>query len=667
MRTLTSRSCALGALLLYALALPSLAHAQGRGAFQAEHFEPLPSQGVNILNVGTSEVLPDMLPTVGVFSHYVNDPLVVRDPDNDDALVARPLAHQLKAELWGGVGLLDVAELGFVLPVVVYQQGEDLGVAGQARTIRSFAFADARIVPKLRLLDAQAYGGFGLAIMAPLHIPVGDDQSFNSDGGVKFEPRLVADWRSKRGLKFALNAGYQLRPESRTENIITDDVVRLGLGAQVPLGQSPLQLISTLSGNVQLERDREGDERFGNNYSSPLEAVLGGQYVGAAGLVANLGAGFGLSQGVGSPDFRVFASLGYTPRFVDADGDAIEDRLDTCPLDAEDLDGFEDEDGCPDPDNDKDGVLDASDRCPEDVEDIDNHEDADGCPDPDNDADGVMDVEDACPMEAGVPQKQGCPVLDADGDGILDEKDSCPQQPEDLDGFEDEDGCPDPDNDKDGLPDAQDACPMEAELFNGTDDTDGCPEKDTDGDGIIDPLDKCPDEAETYNGKDDEDGCPDGKARVTLINTEIRIYEEVFFVSGKATIQKRSFVLLDTVAAVLKQNPQVTRLRVEGHTDDVGKDSANLELSRARAAAVREHLIARGIDPERLTSQGYGEERPRCEQMATLLESKDRKAIKECRASNRRVELKVTQLGGKDIEASNEVTIQEEVIEQEAP
>ena len=104
----------------------------------------------------------------------------------------------------------------------------------------------------------------------------------------------------------------------------------------------------------------------------------------------------------------------------DRDGDGILDNVDKCPDQPEDKDGFEDEDGCPDPDNDKDGIADISDKCPNEPEDKDKFEDDDGCPDPDNDTDGLADADDKCPNE-----------------------------PEDKDGFEDADGCPDPDNDKD--------------------------------------------------------------------------------------------------------------------------------------------------------------------------------------------------------------------------
>ncbi|MEN8007141.1 MAG: OmpA family protein [Candidatus Krumholzibacteriota bacterium] len=113
----------------------------------------------------------------------------------------------------------------------------------------------------------------------------------------------------------------------------------------------------------------------------------------------------------------------------DRDGDGFENKYDRCPDEAEDLDGYLDEDGCPDPDNDDDGILDINDNCPDDVEDMDGFKDEDGCPDPDN-----------------------------DGDGVIDAKDKCPEEMEDVDGFQDDDGCPDPDNDGDGVLDADDQC-----------------------------------------------------------------------------------------------------------------------------------------------------------------------------------------------------------------
>ncbi len=84
-------------------------------------------------------------------------------------------------------------------------------------------------------------------------------------------------------------------------------------------------------------------------------------------------------------------------------------RSNKCPNEPEDKDGFEDEDGCPDLDNDQDGIPDALDKCPNEPEDKDGFEDEDGCPDPDNDQDGIPDVIDKCPNEPGPPEENGCP------------------------------------------------------------------------------------------------------------------------------------------------------------------------------------------------------------------------------------------------------------------
>ena len=101
------------------------------------------------------------------------------------------------------------------------------------------------------------------------------------------------------------------------------------------------------------------------------------------------------------------------PLVGDRDRDDIPDSVDKCPDQAEDKDGFQDEDGCPDPDNDADGIPDATDKCPNEAEDKDGFQDEDGCPDPDNDGDGVLDANDKCPKELetrnGYKDEDGCP------------------------------------------------------------------------------------------------------------------------------------------------------------------------------------------------------------------------------------------------------------------
>jgi outer membrane protein OmpA-like peptidoglycan-associated protein len=143
---------------------------------------------------------------------------------------------------------------------------------------------------------------------------------------------------------------------------------------------------------------------------------------------------------------------------TDKDGDGVLDKDDQCPS----LPGPPENKGCPieaPKDRDHDGIPDNVDKCPDQPEDMDGFQDEDGCPDPDNDNDGILDTADKCPNEAGPMTNFGCPVLDHDGDGIPDDKDKCPNEPEDKDGFQDDDGCPDLDNDNDGVPDDRDECP----------------------------------------------------------------------------------------------------------------------------------------------------------------------------------------------------------------
>jgi outer membrane protein OmpA-like peptidoglycan-associated protein len=214
--------------------------------------------------------------------------------------------------------------------------------------------------------------------------------------------------------------------------------------------------------------------------------------------------------------------------------------------------------------------------------------------------------------------------------------DKCPLDPEDKDDFEDENGCPDPDNDQDGILDATDQCPLDPEDKDGFEDENGCPDPDNDKDGILDTVDKCPLEPEVINGIDDDDGCPDeGKSAVQVTQEKIEILERVYFDLNKAVIKRRSFNVLNQVASILKANPQITKVRVEGHTDHFASDRINKPLSQRRANAVRYYLVKRGVYHARLEAVGFGSERP-------LVPHKQ----PDSPAKNRRVEFVITEQGG---------------------
>ncbi len=273
-------------------------------------------------------------------------------------------------------------------------------------------------------------------------------------------------------------------------------------------------------------------------------------------------------------------------------------------------------------DEDGDGVSDRKDKCPGTPAGA--RVDEKGCPS-DADGDGVFDGLDKCPdTPKGYPvDGSGCP-LDGDGDGVVDGADKCPDTPKGA--TVDATGCP-KDSDGDGVYDGLDKCPDTPKGYPV--DATGCP-LDSDRDGVVDGLDKCP--GTPQGTKVDPTGCPlpEPKPQPAVAVGAALVLEGVNFDTGKATLTPDSQATLDKVVEGLKKFPEV-EARVVGHTDDVGDAGANLKLSKDRAKSVREYLIAAGIAPERLTSEGFGEEKPVADNTTP-----------EGRAKNRRVELERT-------------------------
>ncbi|MCH2110222.1 MAG: OmpA family protein [Polyangiaceae bacterium] len=224
--------------------------------------------------------------------------------------------------------------------------------------------------------------------------------------------------------------------------------------------------------------------------------------------------------------------------------------------------------------------MDREDQCPSVAEDHDGYIDEDGCPELDNDGDGVADWQDACPLEV-----------------------------EDTDGFQDEDGCPDPDNDGDGVLDDVDQCPLLGEDLDGFEDTDGCPDEDNDGDGFADKNDLCPFEKETVNGIADQDGCPDVQS-VKVVGDRIELEQKIHFWSNSFTIRAMSYPVLNRLAQLLKEHPEYIRVDIAGHSDQRGDAELNQKISQLRATAIEDFLVKKGVERHRLSSAGFGSELP---------------------------------------------------------
>jgi OmpA-OmpF porin, OOP family len=324
-------------------------------------------------------------------------------------------------------------------------------------------------------------------------------------------------------------------------------------------------------------------------------------------------------------------SHGFGKQDPDQDQDGISDVQDRCPTlfgprntggcPDSDKDGYPDnEDLCPEvagllkfkgcPDTDKDGLPDAQDKCPDMAgptkfngcpdKDRDNVQDAeDLCPDvaglpefkgcPDTDKDGVPDSEDNCPEVKGSKTFRGCPAVDKDNDGVADDEDKCPDMPGQLKW----EGCPD--SDGDGLADNVDDCPS----IPGSAEFTGCP--DSDRDGIPDQKDKCP----TVFGSKQKEGCPEQPGAPSAWAP----YKAIYFGSTLQDWQSASKTTLDEVYQILSADPAL-KARVEGHTDNTGDKPANDLLSEKRAKRCYDTLIAKGINPKRLTYVGYSDKKP---------------------------------------------------------
>jgi outer membrane protein OmpA-like peptidoglycan-associated protein len=458
---------------------------------------------------------------------------------------------------------------------------------------------------KTRFLKSSRPPHVGAGVIASVYLPTANPADrFMGDAKVVPQVMGIVDKELVGGrLRLAVNGGIRLRSKTTftdlgdmgspaTNKTITASAeLPLGFGVAWALAPRRFDVVGEIFGSIPL-----GDS---SNYQ-PLEALAGVKLYLARNSFLSLGAGRGLVPAKGAnPDARAFIGIVFEPSLGDRDGDGIKDDIDKCPDNPEDFDRFEDEDGCPEPDNDRDGILDEDDKCPEIPEDKDNFQDEDGCPEGDKN--------------------------DRDGDGILDNVDKCPDDPEDFDQFEDEDGCPDPDNDQDGILDADDLCPNDPEDKDGFEDEDGCPDLDNDKDRILDKDDRCPNEPETYNGTEDEDGCPD-RGRVVVTDTAIEILDVVYFEYNKAIIKPQSYPILDAVAATMQGNPSIQLIEVQGHTDERGDDAYNLDLSDRRAKAVEKYLADKGVEAKRLTAQGYGETQPL-----------DRRSNEAAWAKNRRV------------------------------
>ncbi len=552
------------ATVLLAVLLPSAAHGQtaplttlgpvAAQGFALDRFEPS-ERGSDWFTNESLDLRGHLRPALGVVVDGAYRPLVVYNAD--DTVRASIVRNQIIGHVGGALVLWHRLRVGVNAPIAVFQDGHTGTLGGVTYAPPDTpSLGDIRVGGDVRLFGV--YGdAFTLAFGVYVLVPTGTRGAFTGDASVRVLPRLAAAG-DVGPFAYAARVGVQYRG-------LDDGVGATQLGSEMTfagsIGVRGLERRLLIGPEVFGSTVISHSDQVFSKLATPLEGLLGAHYTVADDWKIGAGLGAGLTRGLGAPVSRVLASVEWAPAIAppkppvtDRDGDGVPDDRDACI----DVPGPETGDprtnGCPPPPPPP--------------------------PPADRDGDGVLDKDDACPDVAGEktsdPATNGCPApKDSDGDGVLDKDDACPTVPGLKTADPKTNGCPDPDRDKDGVPNDVDACPDEP--------------------GPQDPDPK-------------RSGCP----KAFIQNGQIKILDQVRFATSSAAIVpgKDSEDVLNAVVKVLKEHPEVAKVQVEGHTDNQGGAGYNRTLSASRAASVVKWLVKNGIDAGRLTSAGFGPDRP---------------------------------------------------------
>lgn len=510
-------------------------------------------------------------------AHYARNPVIYVNQDDE---VNRIVGDLFQLSVLGGFTKGPI-RIGVDIPVYLRSLGEPQGETG---------LGDIALDVKGSVLDRES-SAIGLAFGGRAWLPTTTVDTALGYRGFAWELQAIADKKIDK-LLVAGNLGLKGVPREALENFDwgTQFVARLGGGYEIndSMGVS-LDFGSHINlAQVTIE-------------ATPIEGILGG-WVRSNNMVVRGGLGTGLTSGFGSPQFRAMIGVGWEPpRISDLDGDGIVDKDDACPMEPEDFDGFRDEDGCPEPTSllitivDQDGkeIPTATYRVSEA-----NRGDRSGVEIALKGGDYTVTVA-AEGYEELAPQALKLPDAERHAVTYTLKRLIPPSSIKVV--VTDGDGKP--------IPSAKWGVRGERETFPSGEAADRKAGKYT-----------VRAEAEGYRPKTEEIELDEGEneivelkllpAKVELTREKIDIKDSVYFETAKAVIKVESFELLNEVAQIIMDHPELTKIRIEGHTDARGNANYNLELSKKRAASVRDYLIGRGVAPERLESEGFGKTRP---------------------------------------------------------
>jgi hypothetical protein len=366
------RRSAVGALLFVMCCFASnFATAQSR-TLDVQRFQPALDDAGFIGLDGTRTPEPFRF-AFALFLDLALDPVELELDEDQFVPVQKRIATHVSAE----VGLFGRLAVAIRLPLILHQEGQMLPPPN-ADELTNFALADPQLVVRYRfvgvsMVDRDApRDGPGLALQLGATLPIGTEDAYASDGATQLDAALLGDFQLLgAGAGASLGFRHHFRDAAGADLELKNEFT-FAVGLKLPLPPAPF-VVALL--------EFRGATAFEGEPGTAMELALGANLT-IGDFVLALAGSLGLTDGLGAPDGRVVLGVRWSPTDSDQDGDGLSDGDDQCPFLAEDKDGYNDTDGCPEPDNDNDLVPDLDDRCPDEQAVEGRDEDEDGCTDP---------------------------------------------------------------------------------------------------------------------------------------------------------------------------------------------------------------------------------------------------------------------------------------------